>query len=297
MNRLDDIEAFVSVVDEGSLTAAARRLRRSLQSISRSLATLEQSVGVELVRRTTRQSRPTEAGTAFYRRVKPALLEITEAKLEAADQQIEPSGLLRIGAPVLFAPTYLVPVIAAFMQRYQDIEVELELSDSFVDLSERNLDLAVRIGELPDSDLKAKPLGTLRRVAFGAPAYFAKHGRPRHPRELAQHRCVVRTAGGNDAKWPFLVDGKLQTVRVKGTFRTDSTAALYAAASLGLGIGFTPLWQIRSLVDQGKVELILSKFEPPPVPIRIVWSASKVAPAKTRLFTDFIAKRLKLERL
>lgn len=297
MDKIDDLEAFLTIVETGSLTAAARRLDRSLQSVSRSLATLERSVGVELVRRTTRQSHPTEAGLAFHRRVKPAFDEIVGARLEAASRRAEPSGQLTIGAPVLFGPAQLVPVIAAFMAQHPTIEISLKLSDRFADLQDESLDLAVRIGELPEADLMAKRLGSLRRVAFGAPSYFARFGRPEHPDELAGHCCIVRNARGDADKWPFQVDGKPRTIKVTGRFRADSTAATYKAVALGLGIGFTPLWQIRDLVDRGEVELILTDFEPPRAPIHAVWPASKLPLAKTRLFIDFLAGELKAERL
>ena len=158
MDRLDDIEAFLAIVEEGSLTAAARRLRRSLQSISRSLAALERSLAVQLIRRTTRRLQPTEAGSAFYRRVKPAFLEMTEARLEAASQQAELSGLLRLGGPVLFATAHMVPVICDLRQRHPAIEVELKVSDREVDLVAERLDLAVRIRQMRDSTLKARRL-------------------------------------------------------------------------------------------------------------------------------------------
>lgn len=292
MQRFEDIEAFLAVVDHGGLTAAARHLNRSLQSVSRSLAALERDIGVELVRRTTRQSIPTEAGLAFHRRAKPALQEIADARLQAASQRTEPSGLLRISAPVLFAPPYLVPAVAAFMARYPRIDVELKLSDRFVDLITENIDLAVRIGDLPDSLLKARRLGKLRRVVFGAPAYFAQHGRPQRPEDLVRHQCVVRTFDGDTDAWPFRVGGKRKTVRVSGRLRADNTAAVYAAVARGLGIGFTPLWQIRDLVDQGVVEPILVAFEPPPVPIHAVWPATRLPSAKVRLFVDFLATQL-----
>lgn len=297
MDKIDDLEAFLAIVETGSLTAAARRLDRSLQSVSRSLATLERSVGVELVRRTTRQSRPTEAGLVFHRRVRPAFDEIVGARLEAASRRAEPSGHLTIGAPVLFGPAQLVPVIAAFMEQHPTIEISLKLSDRFADLQDDGLDLAVRIGELPEADLMARRLGALRRVAFGAPSYFARFGRPEHPDELAGHRCIVRNARGDADKWPFQVDGRPRTVKVSGRFRADSTAATYKAVALGLGIGFTPLWQIRDLVDQGIVEPILTAFEPPKAPIHAVWPASKLPLAKTRLFIDFLARELKADRL
>ena len=297
MDRIDDLEAFLAVVDEGSLTAAGRRLGRSLQSISRSLATLERGIGVELVQRTTRLSQPTEAGQAFYRRIKPALQELNEARLEAATRRSEPSGVLRIGASVLFGPAYLVPVIARFMERHPQIRVELKLSDRFVDLADEGLDLAVRIGDLPDSSLKARRLGELRRVFFGSPEYFDKHGRPEHPHDLSRHQCVIRSSDRQDDAWPVLIDGKPGTVRINGRFRADDTATTYAAVAQGLGIGFTPLWQIRDLVDHGVLELVLVAFEPPTVPIHAVWHGSKLTPAKTRMFINFLADQLECDRL
>jgi DNA-binding transcriptional LysR family regulator len=297
MDRLEDLEAFVAIVEKGSQTAAARHLRRSLQSINRSLAALERSVGVDLVRRTTRHSRITEAGRSFYDRIKPALTEINEAKLEATDARAKPAGRLRIGAPVLFAPTYVVPAIAAFMRRYCWIEVDLKVSDRLVNVFDESLDLAVRIREMADSGLKARRLGELRVVTFAAPAYLAEHGRPQHPDDLARHQCVLRSPDGTPETWAFRVGGRRKTVRVHGRFRSDSTASLHGAVASGLGIGLTPLWQIRSLVDEGAVELILENFEGAKIPIYAVWPASKKAPAKTRLFVDELAARLKSERL
>jgi DNA-binding transcriptional LysR family regulator len=297
MDRLEDIEAFLTIIDEGSLSAAARRLSRSLQSVSRSLMTLERSVGVALIHRTTRQSSPTEAGRAFYRRVKPAFIEISEARLEAADHHAEPSGVLRISAPVFFSPVYLVPIVAAFMERYPRIEVELKLSDKFFDLIDEDLDLAVRIGDVHDVGLKARRLGELRCVVFGATSYFARHGRPQHPEDLARHQCIVRALDRDTDKWPFQIDGKSTTIGVSGRFRADTSAAVYAAATHGLGIGFTPLWQIRELVDRRDLELVLCEFEIPRIPIHAVWPASKLPLAKTQLFKDFLLRQLKCERL
>ena len=175
MDRLDDIEAFLAVVEKGSLTAAARHLGRSLQSISRSLSTLERSVAVDLVRRTMRQSHPTEAGLAFYRRVKPALTEIGDARREAASQQAELAGLLRVGGPVLFAAAHIVPVIAELVARHPRLEIELKSSDREVDLVAERLDIAVRIREMRDSTLKARRLGcrSIQRRALSLCARYA----------------------------------------------------------------------------------------------------------------------------
>lgn len=186
---MEDIEAFLAVVEAGGQTAAAHRLGRSLSAVNRSLTALERSVGVELVRRTTRRSFATEAGLAFYRRVKPAYTEISEARLEATNRRVEPAGLLRIAAPVQFAAAYVVPAIADFMQRYRRIEVDMKASDRPVDVVGEGFDLAVRIRELSDSSLKARRLGELRTVVYGAPDYFARHGRPNRPDDLMHHQC------------------------------------------------------------------------------------------------------------
>ncbi|CAD5260753.1 Transcriptional regulator [Bosea sp. 62] len=292
MHRLEDLEAFVAILDEGSFTAAARALRRSLQSVSRSLATLEESIGVELVRRTTRRSHPTEAGRRFYSRIRPALLEISDAGMEASNQRAEPVGLLRISAPVLFAPVHVVPALAEFLERYPKIEVELSLSDRFLDLVENGIDLAVRIGDLPDSELKARRLGALRRVVYGSPMYLAKHGRPSHPSELADHQCLVRRLDVTSEAWPFQIDGESHTIRVSGRLRTDSTAATYSAAALGLGLGFTPLWQVRDLVERGELEIVLAEYETQKVPIHAVTPAAKIPLPAARLFAEHLARRL-----
>ena len=297
MDRIAHYQAFVAVVEKGSLTAAARGLGRSLQSVSRSLAAVERELGVELVRRTTRRSRPTDAGLALYRRLSAALAEIDAAKEETANRQWEPSGFLRITSSTAFAPLYIVPAAGAFLAAHPKVGIELGVSDRYVDLVSEAFDLAVRIGELPDSSLKAKRLANLRRVVFAAPDYFAKHGRPRRPHELVNHECIVRTAARQGNAWPFQVDGRRQTVRVAGRFRTSGAVAANEAAAQGLGIGNAPLWQVRPLVDRGAVELALTRFEPPPVPIHAVWPATKVLAAKTQLFIDLLTAHLKAERL
>jgi DNA-binding transcriptional LysR family regulator len=296
MNRMEDLQAFAAVVDKGSLTAAARHLGRSLQSVSRSLAALEREVGVELVRRTTRRSSPTDAGAAFHRRLSAALAEIEAAKLETSNRRAEATGLLRLSASTAFAPLYIVPALPDFLQAHPRVQIELDLSDGYVDLIGGGFDLAIRIGELPDSSLKARRLASSRRVTFGAPGYFTKHGRPRRPEDLARHACIVRTAAREGDSWPFMVYGRMRAVKVTGRFRTSGALAANVAAVQGLGVANAPLWQVRGLVDRGVAELVLTRFEPAPIPIHAIWPATAVLPAKTQLFVEFIAERLKRER-
>ena len=297
MGTLDGYATFVAIVEGGSLTAAARRRGQSLQSVSRSLSLLEKDLGVALIRRTTRRLQPTPAGLAFHARIRAALADIELARTEAAESGMEIAGRLPIGASTLFAPIYIVPLIAAFMERYPALRVELILSDEFADPIGAGLDLAIRIGDLPDSSLVARRLGSLRRVVFAAPGYLAKHGRPEKPADLRHHACVVRTAAQAGDRWTFLVRGKRETVDVDGPFRCNGAAACNEAVALGLGIGAAPLWQIRPLLDAGRVELVLTDCEGEPVPVHALWHATPVVPARIRALVDFLVARLAVERL
>jgi DNA-binding transcriptional LysR family regulator len=293
---MEDLETFLAVIESGSQTAAARRLGRSLQSVNRSLLALEKGIGVELVRRTTRKSFATEAGLAFYRRVKPAIAEIADAREEAASRRVEPSGLLRIAAPLQFGAAYVAPVVADFIARYPRIEADLRGSDRPVDLVGGQFDLAIRIRELQDSSLKARRLGQLRVVTFAAPSYLERHGRPRHPDDLVHHKCILQGASEAEA-WRFRIAGRVRMVTVSGAFRTDNVAAAHAAACGGLGVSYGPFWHITDLVDRGTLEIVLEKFEASKIPIHAVFPPSAMAPAKTRLFTDMLAERLAHARL
>ncbi len=166
-----------------------------------------------------------------------------------------------------------------------------------MDLIEEGYDFAVRVGPLADSPFKARLLMKARHVFFAAPNYLAKCGRPKHPDDLARHQCIIRTASSSSNAWPFKVNGRVKYFEVGGRFRTSGAMAINAAAVLGLGIGSGPLWQVRSLLDQGELELVLTRFEPAPIPVHALWPATRVLPARTQLFIDFLADRLKTERL
>lgn len=297
MERLDDLEAFVAVVEKGSQAAASRHLRRPLQSLNRSLIALERAVGVELVKRTTRRSEPTEAGKLFYERIKPAVAEIIEARNEAASIRAEVSGSLKIGAPVLFASSYVAPIIGRFLKLYPKVEIELKVADDQVDLLAEGLDMAIRIGVSGDEHLMARRLQALRVVTCGAPSYFAEHGIPKHPEELANHHCVLRSGTGPPAKWPFRIGGRVQNIKVSGRFHSNSAAAIRAVAGEGIGLAQLPLWQIRDLVEQGALAIVLPEFEIEGMPIQLVWPPTKAPLERMRRFADFLASGLKAELL
>ncbi|GGA22964.1 LysR family transcriptional regulator [Dyella nitratireducens] len=296
MASLDDYRVFIAVVEQGNLSAAARHLQRSLQAVSRSLAALESELGVELIQRTTRRAQPSDAGLAFHARIKTALADIDLARSELADHGARIDGLLRVGGSTQFSAPYLVPVVAAFMERYPDVHVELVVADHRADLQREKLDAAVRLGELPASRLHARQLGMLRMVTIGAPGYFARHGYPRTPADLRKHACIVRrTAEPVPQRWDYRRGGRKQAVEVHGRFSADNAAACNAAAIAGLGIGVAALWQVRSLLDQRRLETVLDDWQLPGLPLHIVWSPSKQLPARTRAFIDFVAARWTVE--
>jgi DNA-binding transcriptional LysR family regulator len=291
MASLDDYRVFVAIVEQGNLTAAARHLHRSLQAVSRSLQALEHELGVELIQRTTRRAQPTAAGMAFHARIRTALADIDLARSELAEHGARIDGTLRIGGSTQFSAPYLVPLVAAFMERYPDVTVELVVADQHVDLQREKLDLAVRLGELPPSRLHARQLGMLRMLTVGAPGYFARHGRPRTPADLGRHVCIVRQSTRDAQHWQYRRGNRRQTVEVHGRFSADNAAACNAAAVAGLGIAVAALWQVRALLDQGRLETVLDDWQLAGMPVHLVWPPGKQLPARTRAFIDFAAVR------
>lgn len=297
MATIEQYRAFVATIEAGSLTTAAQRLDCSLQTVSRSLISLEAELGVELVRRTTRRLQATAAGIGFYERIKAALVEIDDARREVLRGTSEIFGLFRVGASVQFAPRYIVPTTTAFIEHYPDVEIDLVLSDTIADLLEHKLDVVVRIGEPQSSSLKSRLLAKLRRVVVASPRYLARHGYPSKLTDLTEHSCVVRTFGPEGDLWPMTDGGRLVRVPVKGRFRCNDAAAANAGVLQGAGIGLAPLWQVRSDIDQGLLELLLPEHEPPPVPVHALWLENSVTPARTRAFVDMLKQRMSGERI
>lgn len=292
MPSLTDYATFVAIIDAGSLTSAAQRTARSLQSVSRSLSEIEKDVGVSLIRRTTRQMQTTRAGLKFYARIKTALADLEAAHIEATEEAEEIAGLIKVGSSTFFGPTYIAPALSIFLQRHPDVHADLVLADDFSDMLAEGIDVAVRIGALPDSGLLARRIAGLRRVAFAAPSYLKAHGRPEHPQDLKGHACVVRTQDQTTGRWEFREDSQPLHVPVLARFKSDNAAACNMAVVSGLGIGLAPQWQIKGPLARGDVELVLEEFEPEPVPVHIVWPQARALPTRVRLFIDFLAARL-----
>ncbi|MGN6666032.1 MAG: LysR family transcriptional regulator [Trinickia sp.] len=298
MHSLRELETFVAIAEDGSLTGAARRLGRSLQAVSRGLQTLEGQMGATLVIRTTRTSRLSAAGERFYGRVKAILADLEIAQTEVAEDAQRLTGRLRVNAPTLFGPRFIVPLVSEFLLRHPELHASVTLSDEFSDPATSGADVTVRIGATPDSRLVARKLADVRRVAFASASYLAAHGHPHSPADLASHACVVRTGLPHPYRWNFTArTGEAVSVAVAGRFDSDQVAAVNGAVVAGLGIGLAAFWQIRNAIDTGHVSIVLPEYEPAPLPLFALWPRTRKMPARTRLLIDFLAARLAGEKL
>jgi len=231
-----------------------------------------------------------QAGLAFYYRIKPAVIEIAEARLEATDRRAKPRGLLRLSAPTAFGKSFVIPAISKFQKEFPEIEIDLAVSDRPVDIVAEGLDLAIRVRHLPDSSLKARRLGDIRIVVYAATEYFDRHGRPEYPKDLKHHRCLLRE--GLEETWPFQVDGRAVSVQVQGHLKINEVHAMNAAVAHGLGVHQGPYWHVSEQFERREFEVVLDNFEPPRIPIYAAYPPSRLTPAKTRLFLDALTEEL-----
>lgn len=291
MDRLDDMIAFIRVVEARSFTAAAGRLGLSKSVVSRRITELENRLGARLLNRTTRRLSLTEVGQAFYERCVRIVAEVEEAEQAVASLQAEPRGTLRINAPMSFGMLHLAPAISAFLERHPAIEIDMDLNDRFVDLIEEGYDLAVRIGRLRDSSLIARRLAPNRRVVVGSPAYFARRGRPQTPDELTRHNCLIYTNASVADQWQFRVGGVVRSVRVSGTLRANNGEILREAALAGLGLALLPTFMIAGPLRRGALETVLGDCVVSESAVHAVYPQSRHLSSKVRTFVDFLAAR------
>ncbi len=292
MDRLTEMEAFIMVVDAGGFTEAARRLGVSKSAISKHVSALEGRLGARLLNRTTRRVSPTEIGLAYYDRAGRVLAEAEEADAMAAAMQGAPRGRLRVSAPLTFGQRYLAPAVAAFLKTYPDVSVHLEMDDKFVDLVSGNFDLAVRIGDLPDSSLIAKKLGEASRHVVASPAYLAEHGEPTSIEQLQSHELLhySNLSWGNywRLKGP---GGDERQIRAGGRLSANNGDALLEAAAEGLGIAMQPAFICAASIRSGRVKDIMTGLNLGPVGIYAVFPPGQYPAPKVRAFIDFMSAR------
>ena len=288
MDRLAAMEAFVLVVDSGSFSAAARRLNVGQPAISKTVAQLEDRLGVKLLVRSTRGLAPTEAGLNFYERARRSIEEADEAELAARGAGQGLTGKLRLCAAVTFARLHLMPRLPEFLARHPDLEMEVVLDDRNVDLVQEGIDVALRMGRLADTALTARRIATTRHVVVGTAAYFARAGEPLSPGDLIAHEAVIYSQRGGGPVWTFQRDGAELAVTVKGRLHVTAAEGVRAAVLADAGIAIVSDWMFAPELATGTVKAVLRDWDLPPMDLWAVYPAGRTATTKARIFIAFV---------
>lgn len=292
MDRFDQMRIFVTVVEAQGFAAAARKLKVSPPAVTRAVAGLESDLGVELLRRTTRFVRVTEAGKRYFDDVLRILNEVEMANEAAAGINAEPCGHLRVTAPELFGQLFVIPGIIAYLDRYPKMRVESLFLDRVVNLLEEGLDVGVRIGDLPDSSLRAMRVGAVRMLLVASPAYLDRHPMPPDPEALGAHTCIAAGSGNSSISWRFTYPGGEKLVKVQPRLTTTTNGAAIAAATAGFGITRVLSYQVASELASGRLKIILPEFELLPWPVHVIHQEGRYASTKVRTFIDLLSQRL-----
>jgi DNA-binding transcriptional LysR family regulator len=293
MDRLESMTLLVAAVEAGSLSAAARRLHVPPATMSRKVSELESHLRTRLLVRSTRRLGLTEAGRSYVEACKRILEDVAEAERAAAGEYRVPRGELVVAAPIVFGRLHLVPVIAEFLLAHGEIDVRLALADRMVSLFEERVDVAVRIGELPDSSLIATRVGSIRRVACASPAYLARRGTPRSPDELRAHDCVTFDALGSASAWSFTIGKSESAIAVRSRLVVNTAEAAVDATIAGAGVTRVLSYQVADALRTGALAVVLEDFEPAAWPVSLIYPGGRLLPLKVRAFLDFAAPRLK----
>jgi DNA-binding transcriptional LysR family regulator len=293
MDRFEAMSTLLSAVEAGSLSAASRKLGMPLATVSRKVSELEAHLRTRLVNRTSRRLTLTDAGRSYIVACKRILDDIGEAERAAAGEYIAPRGDLTITAPIVFGRLHVLPVAIEFLGAYPDVDIRVALADRVVNLQEDDVDLAIRIGELPDSGLIATRVGSIRRVICGSPAYFARRGTPKSPGELGAHDCISFEGLTSPDGWKFTVGKSTVSVAVRSRLVVNTAEAAVDAATAAVGVTRVLSYQVASALRAGTLALVLQRFEPPPWPVSLVHAGGGLLPLKLRAFLDFAAPRLK----
>lgn len=295
MDRIQEMTLFAALAEQASFAAVARRLGISTATVTRSIAQLEQRLGVLLVVRSTRNMRLTDAGHQYANDCRRLLTELDEVERRAAGLHTHPSGLLTITAPHLFGAMHVMPVVTRYLARYPLIRVRAILLDRVVPMLDEGIDVAVRIGALPDSSLTAIPVGGVRRMVCASPQYLDAHGIPQHPDALPQHATISISAAERPAPWPFCVDGHAHLVDADSRLSVNGCNGAIEAAVQGWGLTQVPSYQVRDHLRSGQLVSVLDAFEVAPEPVHVVYLEGRRGSSKVRSFVDDCVDALRQE--
>jgi len=292
MDRLDTIRMFIRVVESGKFSAVGRELGIGQPTVSKQIAALESHLGAQLLMRTSRSLAITDAGREFFESARRAI-----ADLEAAESRIgrglsSPSGLVRVGVAPSFGALHIVPRLPEFFRRYPDVAVEVLASERSANLIEEGIDVAIRNGELADSSLVARKIGSTSVIVVASPEYLKDRGEPKKPADLAGHSCIVFSSQSGPRPWQFAGRNGPTSYVPLGPFRTNDGDQIRAAVLNGIGAAQVPHWLCARELEAGSVRRIMQKYEPAPLPISAVRPASRRLATKVSVFLDFLAEAL-----
>jgi DNA-binding transcriptional LysR family regulator len=293
VNRFHEMTVFLAVAEARSFAAAARRLEMSAPTVTRSVAALEHRLGVLLLVRTTRSLRLTEAGERYAADCRRILDDVEQADDAAAGVMGAPRGALSITAPAFFGELHVMPAVLGYLRAHREVSVRTLLVDRVVNLLDEGVDVAVRIGALPDSTLTAVPVGQVRRVVCAAPAFLQEHGEPRDLDALPRFCTITAAMEGRGTQWRFQQDGQARRLSVDSQLTVTSFQAAVLAACEGWGLTQVVSYQVARHLASGALQVVLRDFELPPMPVHVVYPEGRKSSAKVRSFVDFCVDALR----
>ena len=304
MDKLSAMRTFVRVVESGNFSAVANELQATQSAISKQIAALEGELGTKLLIRTTRSLALTEEGARYFEQVRRLVAEIAEAESDLIEGARQLRGWLRVAASVGYGRLKLMPLVKSFMAAHPDVKIDLQLHDGFIDLVEQGIDVSVRIGDLPDSGLIARRIGTSQRMLLAHKDYLRSHPNaipaPSHPEDLSMHDCIVYTGLSNSNLWTFKAGpgaavsvGSTKSVRVEGRIQTNSSEVIRSSLMSGMGIGYSPTWLFEPELLSGHVVRLMPNWEAPQAPIHLVSPPERKYSAKVRAFIEHVATAMK----
>ena len=290
MDKLESMRTFVEVVNHSGFAAAGRHMNLSRSVVNKLVAQLEKELGVQLLQRTTRRVSPTDTGRAYYERCVDILADVAAAEVAVSQLQAEPKGTLRINAPMSFGTMHLASAIAAFMQQYPDIQVQLTLSDRFIDLIEEGFDVTLRISELkPDGALITHTLSPIRRVLCAAPSYLKTHGAPTTPDDLREHDCLKYGYLATGTQWRLTgPDQKPYNVSIRCRCYSNNGEVLRESAIAGVGIALLPTFIVGEAIKTGDLQVVMPDYCPLPITAYLAYATNRHLSTKIQLLTAFL---------
>ncbi len=295
VNRLDAMATLLAVVDAGGFSAASRKLRVPVTTVSRRVADLEAHLRTKLLQRTTRKITLTDAGAPYVAACRRVIEQLDEAERTAAGEYQSPRGELTVTAPLVFGRMHLVPVIAEFMAQFIDIRLNCRFNDRVLNLQDEHIDVAIRIGDLPDSSHRTRRIGTVRRVVCASPDYLSRHGEPRTMADLAAHSCVgFHSFDSFDppGNWLFATTDSVVSIPIRSRITFDTIESAIDAGSAGMGLIRVFSYHVRPVFRSGILQKVLPDFVPPSVPVHVLHGTEDMTPLKVRAFIDFCVPRL-----